>query len=527
MDRAEQVELTAIARQGFKERVGGRDGVVVSSHPVASRVGANMLRAGGNACDAALATAITQTVVEPQMTSIAGMMKLVYFDATTGETHWLSGAHRAPAASLERLSGSTVNSGIGAALPGWWGAFDAASERLASKSRAELMGPAIELARHGAIVYPQLYGVMYRRAPELGRSEAGRRIFFHDDTRLRVPGETLDQSEAAGTLERLAAEGSDFFYHGDFAQGLCELLARDGGVITVNDMAAYRAVWSAPVGGTYRGHQLIASGAPDGGLNIIEALNMVETLDLSAFGPPSESPELLYELMLICQDILDRGAGWRDPVTVPDATGTIVSKEFARDRLQLLRMAGPHHGIATPHVGTDHVSAVDANGSVAVLMHTCTADPWINGLFYRGVHIPASGGWFMRTPLKPGARITIDGAENIALLDGRPVLASGSPSGSLLPCVLQNMINIIDFGMSIEESVARPRFGFSDVGSSRLVIEASVGTRVRDGLAALGMPFDVIGPYHEQTGSYDALHRVGDEWFACADPRRTGTAEAV
>jgi gamma-glutamyltranspeptidase/glutathione hydrolase len=178
-------------------------------------------------------------------------------------------------------------------------------------------------------------------------------------------------------------------------------------------------------------------------------------------------------------------------------------------------------------VGTDHISVVDANGSVAVLMHTMTADPWINGLFYRGVHIPASGGWFMRTPLKPGARITIDGAENIALLDGRPVLASGSPSGSLLPCVLQNMINIIDFGMSIDTAVSQPRFGFGDVGSSRLVVEANMGAGVIDRLSALGMPFDLIGPYHEQTGSYDALHRVGEEWFACGDPRRTGSAEAI
>jgi gamma-glutamyltranspeptidase/glutathione hydrolase len=526
MERAEQVELTALARQGHKQRISG-SGVVVTSHPVATRVGADALRSGGNACDAVLSAAITQTVVEPQMTSIAGMMKLVYFDAASGRAHWLSGAHRAPSASLERLSGATVNSGIGVALPGWWGAFDAAAERLASKSRAELMGPAIELAHQGAIVYPQLYGVMYGRAPQLGSTAAGREIFYADETRLRVPGETLNQHAAAATLERLAEEGSDFFYRGEFAEGLCRLLAADGGIIAPRDMAGYQAVWAEPARGTYRGHSIFASGAPDGGLNIIEALNMVETLDVAALAPPSESPELLYELMLMCQDILDRGAGWRDPAAAPDATATILSKEFAQARLHLLHMAGPHHGIATPHVGTDHVSAVDAQGNVAVLMHTCTAEPWINGLFYRGVHIPASGGWFMRTPPAPGGRITIDGAENIALVDGVPVLASGSPSGSLLPCVLQNMINILDFGMSIEESVARPRFGFSDVGSSRLVVEANVGEQVLDGLRGLGMPFDTIGPYHEQTGSYDAIHRVGDTWSACADPRRTGTAEAV
>ena len=527
MDPDLQSALTVAARHGPKDPVSGRAGVIVTSHPVATRVGADTLRSGGNACDAALAAAITQTVVEPQMTSIAGMMKLVYFDASSGKTRWLSGAHRATAAALDRLNNKTVNSGMGVALPGWWGAFDEAREHLCTKSRRELMQPAIELARNGAIVYPELYGVMYRRVAELGASEAGREMFFDRRVRLRAPGERLDQRQAAETLDRLADEGSDFFYRGEFAEGFCGLVASIGGVISPDDMAGYIAPWADPVGGSYRGHRILASGAPDGGLNIIEALNMVETLDPAAYAPPAESPEFLSDLMLICQDIIDRGAGWRDPMTMPDATEAIVSKEYAEARIQLLRMAGAHRGIVAPHVGTDHISAVDSDGNVAVLMHTCTGDPWLNGLFYRGVQVPNSMGWAMRTPVKPGARITIDGAENIALIDGRPVLGSGSPSGSLLPCVLQNMINIIDFGMPLQTSVAQPRFGFTAAGSSRLVVEANVDPKVLDRLRQLGMPFDVVTPYYEHMGSYDAVHRVGDDWTACGDPRRGGAAEAV
>jgi gamma-glutamyltranspeptidase / glutathione hydrolase len=367
---------------------------------------------------------------------------------------------------------------------------------------------------------------MYQRAPELGASAYGRETFHRSGT-LLVPGELLRQPALAQTLERLTAEGSDFFYHGAFARDLCDLLGVRGGVLTPDDLAAYRVVWSKAVRGSYRGHEIATSGIPDGGLNIIEALNMVELLDLQRTGPPAQSPELLFDLMLIAQDVLERGAEQRDPHTAPDGTAALIAKEHAEARLTRLRMAGPRAGIAAPHVGTDHVTAADRHGNVAVMMHTHTSDPWVNGLFLHGVAIPASAGWLTRTPVAPGGRITIDGAENIAFMDGRPVLAGGSPSGSLLPCVLQSMINVLDFGMDLETSAQCPRFGFSGVGSSRLVLEATIDPAVQAGLERLGMPFGLTGPFDEYMGSFDAIAWDGGELVACPDPRRTGSAEGA
>jgi len=511
------------ARQGRKAAVASDSGLIVSSHPIATEAGAMQLRDGGTACDAVLAAAITQTVVEPQMTSIAGMMKLVYHDASAGETWWLSAGHRAPGVPL-RLDAESVLGGRGVAVPGWWAGFEAASRRFGTKSRRTLMTTAIELAREGVEVYPQLYGVMYKEAEQLGGSAAGREIFYDAGETLLVPGRLIRNRRAAETLERLAEEGSDHFYRGEFARGLCEFLGRREGVLSMADLESYEAVWSKAVTGTYRDYEIATSGVPDGGINIIEALNMVELLDLADLAAPAESEELCFELMLIAQDVLERGAEQRDPGAAPDGTGTLISKEYATARHALLKMAGPRVGVESPHVGTDHLTAADQFGNVAVLMHTCTADPWINGLFHEGIAIPASAGWTTRTPTPPGARITIDGAENIAFRDGKPVLASGSPSGSLLPCVLQNMVNILDFGMTIEESVKRPRFGFTGVGSCRLAIESGMPEELTAGLERRGMQLKRIGPYDEYMGSYDAISWEDGRLVACPDPRRTGAA---
>jgi gamma-glutamyltranspeptidase / glutathione hydrolase len=522
-------QLVQRAAQGRKDLVRSTGSLIVTSHPVATRAGAEAFRAGGTAMDAALAAAITQTVVEPQMSSVAGMMKLLYYDAAAGESHWLSGSHRTPLAPLTGLNAMTLKSGLGVAVPGWWAAFETALDKFGRLSRHQVMSAAIAAAEEGVEVYPQMFGIMYQRAAELGVSEEARTVFMPSGV-LLTPGQTLRQGKLAITLSRLADEGSEYFYRGEFASRLVNFLRENGGVLSEADLASYQAIWREPARGTYRGYDIVTSGPPDGGLNIVECLNLVETLDLRLYEPSSESARLLYLLMLIAQDVLERSADQRDPDFVDVPLDTILSKEYARYRIRLLQMAGPRSGYVTPNVGTDHISAIDESGNVVVLMHTCTADPWVNGLFLDGVSLPASAGWinFSRSPVPPGARLAIDGAENIALSGGVPVLASGSPSGSLLPCVLQNMINILDFGIPLEDTVSRPRFGFSDVGSSQLVLEADFPEHVITELRELGMPFQLISPWYEFMGSYDAIHVLNNgERVACPDPRRTGSAEGV
>src|SRR3954451_668555 len=241
MDLTTRKQLTDAARFGRKRAVHGGEGIALTSHGIVTRVATDTLRAGGNAADAALAASVAQTVVEPHMTTICGVLSLLYFDAATGETTYLNGSMARPR-DLLSFTQSDMATARSVAVPGFWAAFEAALERHGSMKRADVVAPAIELASEGFEVYPFLYGMAFEHMATLGRHHEGREGFFPDG-RLVDVGEALRQPRLAETLSQLVIDGADYFYRGAFAQKMVDTVQAAGGVLTRQDLEDYEVRW--------------------------------------------------------------------------------------------------------------------------------------------------------------------------------------------------------------------------------------------------------------------------------------------
>lgn len=530
-DSAERKRLVHLAHFGRKEPAAGAGGMAITSHPLATREAVEVLNRGGNACDAALAASVTQTVVEPHMTTITGCLSQLYYDAATGETTYVNGSVNTPMAPLPGYGVHDLATGRGVAVPGWWGGFEAAHDRHGSLPRKDLMATAIAYARDGFETHPFLWGEIFVQSEKIGRTAEGREIFFEDGAVPR-PGAPLFQRRAADTLERLAEEGNDYFYRGDFARRVCEVVQAAGGVLTPDDFARWEPRWQEPGWGRYRDWRIAGSPPPDhGGTHLIEMLQMLEHLDLEKLGPPTESAESLLQMVRVSHLVYTEGARQNDPESHPLPLETILSPEYARMRFELLQMGHPVTPAAEPPppAGSNHVTVVDAAGNVSTILHSCMSYPWSNGLFAEGVSICAAGAHFLRVMPRPGHRISAYVAPNILFRGDRPVLASGSPSVSLLQNILQNSLNILQFGVPVGESVNRPRFGGPSLTTpGAVLIEADFPESVREKAAERGVRFDVVNPWNWHHGSFEGIHLADDGTRrACGDPRRCSMAEAT
>ena len=535
MHRDEVDALCRAARFGRKQTVRSPSAMAIASHPVVSRVAVDVMRDGGNACDAALAAAVAQTVVEPHMTTLTGVLSMLYFDARAGEFSYVNGSAAAPAARPSRFTAADARTGLSVAVPGFWAAFEAALDRHGSRARDALLGPAIELAHAGFEMYPFLYGTAFELLDLLCVSEEAREIFMPSGT-LLTPGEAVVQRRAGTLLERLAADGSEFFYRGGFAERLVDVARRAGGVVTLDDLDSYEARWMEPARGTYRDLDVVGSPPPDqGGTHLIEMLNMVECLDLRVLGHPLESAETLSLLIRIHNEVYFAGSAQRDPRSFDVPLDTIVSKDYARMRLELVRMGAPRTGAMVPP-GSNHLTVADPDGNVATVLHSSMCSPWHNSLFVDGISVSAAGSHYLRVLPEPGDRISAVIVPNMLVRDGVPVMASGSPSQSLIATVLQNVVNIVDFGMDIEESVHLPRFGgpgpsrfdmWASAGMAGTMIEADVDPGLRAEVTASGVPVNTVSPWHHMCGSFEAILRdpATGELSACGDPRRSSRPE--
>jgi len=523
-------QLLEQAHFGRKTPASGKKGMVICSHPLASQAGVDVIKAGGNAADAALATSICQTVVEPHMTGITGVLSMLYFDAASGETTYVNGSAARPMAAIDGFSGADIAGGRGVAVPGFWAGFEAAHARHGSASRAAVMGAAIDYARDGFEMHPFLWGEIFTQFHKIALTPQGREIFMRDNT-LPRPYDLLVQARAANTLEALLAEGNEYFYRGGFARELVDTVQAAGGVLTMDDMAQYEARWQEPSAGSYRNYRIIASPPPDhGGSHMIEILNMVELLDLQSLGPPTESPESLFHMARIAHQVYLDGSRQHDPATHHLPMDIILSKEYARMRFDLMQMDQKlDAGTPPPPPGSNHVTAVDAAGNVATILHSCMSYPWSNGLFAGGVTVVAAGAHYLRVMPGPGDRISAYVCPNILFDGNRPVLASGSPSVSLLQNILQNTVNILDFGMPIAESVNQPRFGGgSYTNPGTLLMEVDLDEKVRNAAASRGIGWDVVNPWNWHNGSFEGIHISADGTaHACGDPRRNAMAIAI
>ncbi|MFI9557137.1 gamma-glutamyltransferase [Nonomuraea endophytica] len=485
----------------------GRRGMISTSHPAASAAGLAVLRRGGGAVDAYVAAAAVQTVVEPTMTTLAGGFSVTVYDPDTRQSRLVAGMGGLPAAEKGDLDDGARLSGRTVVPPGWVSGAHAAWARWGRLSWAELFADAVVAAREGFVADQLLWGWAFAFRMAAGRYQEGYETWFPGGHLFRV-GEVLRQPALARTIERLAEQGPEYFYEGEFAKRYVETARQHGGLITLDDMEAVRAV-EIPVQSlpTATGHELHTIG-------VLHPL----LLSLSSLVGTDD----LYSRMRIVEEVWAYGLDEiPDVFASPEAARTAVSPEAA-ERLVPRVVHGKPRPFDPMNAGTNAIVVVDERGMIAHGTHSSSSTAFGVGLMTDGVIMPRPITLFA----DPWVKIPVGwGTSLLATRDGKPVYVAGSPSISAVQNVYQNAVNVLQRGMTALESVNQPLFGASVYPSRRPIVEASFGEAVLDEVERRGLGITRVSPWELEIGSCQAI-AFGDDGslHGVADPRRIGQA---
>jgi gamma-glutamyltranspeptidase/glutathione hydrolase len=464
-----------------KHPASGRRGMVVTNHALASAAGAEMLAAGGNAVDAAIAAFFALTVVEPMMVGIlgGGMAHIRLADGTHTVIDGQSTAPlatrpttytpdpAAPTGTMDTLGRRNALGPSAVAVPGNLMGWCEALERFGTFSRADVMEPAIRHASRGFRVTPYLHECVSDCAADLALDPEIASLYLPGGTPIKA-GARLVTGDYAETLRNIAQAGPELLYIGALGDHYVAHMARSGGYIARADLQGYRTVTREPVRGTYRGFEIIGPPPPSSGpLHIVQMLNILEGYDIGALGFGSaDTLHLLAEVLKIA--FADRAAATADPAFVKVPVEKLLSKAYAaerRERIDLARSQAWTAEVAPEgSAHTTHLTVADAAGNVVASTQT------INSLFGARYIVPGTGmipNNYMHvfdprpgraSSVAPGKRVTSSMAPVIVLRDGRPVYTLGLPGGlRIFPAVMQALSNLIDHGMTVQEAVEAPR----------------------------------------------------------------------
>ena len=464
-------------------------GMVVSAYPEASAAGAEVLAAGGNAVDAAVATGLALAVTHPVAGNIGGGGFMVIRFPDGGATA-IDFREKAPLnAHPEMFVGDDGEysyqihhrSHLAVGVPGTVAGFALAHEKYGSAEWAGLVEPSVVLARDGFAVSERLGGSLARMLEPFGDYPASLAQFSKEGEPYEV-GDTLVQADLAATLARIRDQGHDGFYRGETARLLADEMERGGGWITEEDLARYQAVEREPVRGTYRGYDIISMPPPSsGGTALVEMLNVLEGFDVAAMGPGS--PEVAHHLIeSMRRAFRDRAMFLADPDFADVPVGRLTSKEYAAD-IRATIQAGAA-GVSDPgdvdvaadteSSETTHYSVVDAAGMAVSVTYT------LEGGYGSYITVPGAGfllnnemGDFNARPglttetgligteanlARPEQRMLSSMTPTILARDGELAAVIGSPGGrTIINTVLQIVVNVVDFGMSPADAVAARR----------------------------------------------------------------------
>lgn len=466
-----------------------RNGMVVSSQHLASQAGADILKAGGNAVDAAVAVGYAQAVVNPCCGNIGGggFMTLHLAD---GKNIFINFRETAPASAsadmyLDKdgnlIKDASLYGYLAAGVPGTVKGLDYALEKYGTMKREQVMAPAIKLARDGFILTRADTDVLDTTTARFKQDPEAARIFLKPDGSAFQPGDRLIQSDLANTLERIAKEGPPAFYEGEIPQIVEKASQAGGGKLTAKDFADYTISEVSPVTCTYRGYEFISAPPPSsGGVTICQTLNILEGYDLKAMG--FNSADYIHTLTeAMRHSYMDRNTFLGDPAFVKNPTEKLTSKAYAEElRKEIIPGKATPSAQVQPGTGphekpeTTHYSVVDNKGNAISTTYT------INGRF-GAVVIPPGTGFFLndemddfttkigeknmyglvqgeRNAIAPGKRPLSSMSPTIVTKDGKIFLVLGSPGGSrIISITLQTALNIIDHGMAPQEAVNAPR----------------------------------------------------------------------
>jgi gamma-glutamyltranspeptidase/glutathione hydrolase len=523
--------------------VTARRAMVASAHPVASDVGLDILRKGGNAVDAAVAVAFALTAAEPNASGIGGGGFMVVRMSDSGKTAMIDYRETAPAKATPDFYYApgidfvewTREGPHAVGVPGLVAGAALALEKYGTLSLSEVLQPTIRLAREGIDVSAKLSGMILDSLEKIQRFPAAASLYLPDGFPLE-PGAVLRNEDLAATLEKIAAGGPDVFYRGDIASAIVAELKARGGVLELDDLESYRARLRRPAIGTYRGYEIVSASPPTGGgTSLIELLNILEGFDLQKKGPDSAAYlHILAESMKMV--FADKAANSGDPDRFRIPVDHFTDKKYARELRLRIDESRARFDYAPPVLiipegeSTSHLSVVDEDGNVVSLTQS------INSFFGSGIVVPETGILLNNhladfdtvaggpNAIGPGRRPTSSMAPTIVLLDGSPILTLGSPGATRIVSTLaQIIVNVVDFGMGIDDAIEAPRIH----GPWRtLHMEGRISPGVVEILEALGHEVKMYPDFDKYFGGAQGILIDPKKGllFGGADSRRDGVA---
>ena len=531
-----------------------RNGMVVTQEKRATHIGVEILQRGGNAVDAAVAVGFALAVTHPQAGNIGGGGFMLVHLAGRNETIAIDYRETAPAAATrdmfldERQEADprkSRDSALGVGVPGTVAGLALAHQRYGSGkfTLAELMAPAIKLAREGFTVDDELAETLPRAQPRLVRWPSSAKIFLKNDGVALQNGERLVQPDLAASLEAIAAGGPRAFYEGPIAEKIVASLASNGGIMTLDDLKNYRAIERPAVRGSYRGYDIASMPPPSsGGVHLIEMLNILEGFPLRDTGPESAATlHLMIEAMKPAY--ADRAVFLGDPASIQIPVAGLTSKRYAAELRKAIdpERARPAQSVRAgnpaPYEGdnTTHFSVVDAEGNAVANTYTLN--------FFYGLGLVADGTGillnnelddFAAKPGAPNAFGLVGGDANapgpgkrplssmsptIVTRDGRVFLVTGTHGDSrIITTVLQVILNVVDHQMNIAEAIAAPRIHHQWL-PDQVDAERGLSPDTMRLLEARGHKI-VVG---RTFGSANSILVTPDGITGAADPRQRGT----
>jgi gamma-glutamyltranspeptidase/glutathione hydrolase len=478
----------------------GRNGVIATSQPLASAAGLQVLQSGGNAIDAAVTAAAVLAVVEPTMTGVGGDVFAMVYDARTKTLRGLNSSGRAGThadADMLVAKGRTAMPAEGVypiTVPGAVAGWAALLEQYGTVTLARVLEPAIHYARDGFPV-SEIIGAQWEAAA--ARLDQGAAAVFLPGGRAPRPGAIFRNPDLANTLEQIARGGREAIYRGPIGAAIAADVQKRGGFLTADDFAAHKADWVEPISTTYRGYQLYELPPNTQGFVALEMLNILEGYDLRGFG--HNSADYLHRLAEAKRiAFADRAAHLADPALVPAETlAQLISKDYAAARRRDIDgdRAARDFAAGVSFHGRDrgdtvYLAAADGRGNVVSFINSLFSD------FGSGIVTPGTGvmlhnrglGFTLQPThpnrLAPGKRPLHTLVPAFLMKDGKPLMAFGvMGADNQAQAHVQIVVNIVDFGMNVQEAGEAPRVRHLEEG---VAVESGIAPAVRQALQDRG-----------------------------------------
>lgn len=512
-----------------------KNGMVASSQPLATLAGVEILKSGGNAIDAAIATAAVLGVIEPSSIGIGGDAFCLFYSAKEKKIKALDASGRSPhAASLDfcRKNGfkEVPQRGIhSVTVPGAVHGWATLLHSHGTKKLPEVLQAAIRHAEEGFPV-AELTAEQWKESEARLKADEGGAIHYLIGGRAPKAGEIFRNPRMAATLKRIAAEGADYYYKGEIAKKLVQCSEKLGGLFTLGDFADHRSDWVEPIVANYRGYDIYEIPPATQGFVVLEMLAILEGFDLSAMGAHSaDALHLMIEAKKLAFTDRDRHLADRDFMTAN--VGDLYSAkrvEKLRSQIRLDRAAAEYRNIPTG-TDTEYVAAADGAGNLVSFIQSNFMG-FGSGVVESetGIILQNRGHLFSLDEKHPNCigprkRCVHTLAPGLILREGRPYAALGLKGGHVQPQVQVQLIsNLIDFGMTAQEAIAAPRF--NHIEGAKVGLEPAVAQSVKDDLARRG--HQLVGGNPESFGGAHAIliHPESGAFVGGSDPRKGGCA---